>query len=178
MHWLCYRTQPEYQATGSCKRMQWIWILLNTAGCLIWTVMWAQSFNFRPCALQADNTYGDRNTKTPTSHSVPVFPLFTGLRIPKQHRSSSKPNLKKQLQKTWTRPKKISAFLSPLPIYKFFLMKNCKVTHNQVELSWEQLELKEAYFKMGKHLKPKSMKPAHASHKTKCQQYRLTITIS
>lgn len=53
-----------------------------------------------------------------------------------------------------------------------------KVAHNQVELSREQLELKEAYFKMGKHLKPKSMKPAHASHKTKCQQYRLTITIS
>lgn len=30
-----------------------------------------QSFNFGR-ALQADNTYGDRNTKIPTSHSVPA----------------------------------------------------------------------------------------------------------
>lgn len=51
-----------------------------------------QSFNFGR-ALQADNTYGDRNTKNTNFSLSTSIPLFTGLRIP-NNIALSKLNLK------------------------------------------------------------------------------------
>lgn len=55
-----------------------------------------QSFNFGR-ALQADNTYGDRNTKNTNFSLSTSIPLFTGLRIP-NNIALSKLNLKAAIE--------------------------------------------------------------------------------
>ena len=107
-----------------------------------------QSFNFGR-ALQADNTYGDRNTKNTNFSLSTSIPLFTGLRIP-NNIALSKLNLKATTEDLNKAKEDISISVTSAYLQILFNEELAKVAHNQVELSREQLELKEAYFKNGK----------------------------
>ena len=107
-----------------------------------------QSFNFGR-ALQADNTYGDRNTKNTNFSLSTSIPLFTGLRIP-NNIALSKLNLKAATEDLNKAKEDISISVTSAYLQILFNEELAKVAHNQVELSREQLELKEAYFKNGK----------------------------
>lgn len=107
-----------------------------------------QSFNFGR-ALQADNTYGDRNTKNTNFSLSTSIPLFTGLRIP-NNIALSKLNLKAAIEDLNKAKEDISISVTSAYLQILFNEELAKVAHNQVELSREQLELKEAYFKNGK----------------------------
>lgn len=107
-----------------------------------------QSFNFGR-ALQADNTYGDRNTKNTNFSLGTDIPLFTGLRIP-NNIALSKLNLKAAIEDLNKAKEDISIQVTSSYLQILFNKELAKVAHNQVELSREQLKLKEAYFNNGK----------------------------
>ena len=108
-----------------------------------------QSFNFGR-ALQADNTYGDRNTKN-TNFSLSTSILYLQDCGYRTTSLLSKLNLKDSYRRLEQGQRRYQHFCQPLPIYKILFNEElAKVAHNQVELSREQLELKEAYFKNGK----------------------------
>ena len=97
-----------------------------------------QSFNFGR-ALQADNTYGDRNTKNTNFSLSTSIPLFTGLRIP-NNIALSKLNLKAAIEDLNKAKEDISISVTSAYLQILFNEELAKVAHNQVELSREQLE--------------------------------------
>ncbi len=107
-----------------------------------------QSFNFGR-ALQADNTYGDRNTKNSNFSLSTNVPLFTGLRIP-NNIALSKLNLKAAIEDLNKAKEDISIEVTSAYLQILFNKELAKVARNQVELSREQLRLKEAFFNNGK----------------------------
>ena len=107
-----------------------------------------QSFNFGR-ALQADNTYGDRNTKNTNFSLSTSIPLFTGLRIP-NNIALSKLNLKAAIEDLNKAKEDISISVTSAYLQILFNEELAKVAHSQVELSREQLKSKEAYFNNGK----------------------------
>lgn len=107
-----------------------------------------QSFNFGR-ALQADNTYGDRNTKNTNFSLGTNIPLFTGLRIP-NNIALSKLNLKAAVEDLNKAKEDISIEVTSAYLQILFNEELAKIAHNQVELSREQLKLKEAFFHNGK----------------------------
>lgn len=107
-----------------------------------------QSFNFGR-ALQADNTYGDRNTKNTNFSLGTSIPLFTGLRIP-NNIALSKLNLKAAVEDLNKAKEDISIEVTSAYLQILFNEELAKIAHNQVELSREQLRLKEAFFNNGK----------------------------
>lgn len=107
-----------------------------------------QSFNFGR-ALQADNTYGDRNTKNTNFSLGTNIPLFTGLRIP-NNIALSKLNLKAAVEDLNKAKEDISIEVTSAYLQILFNEELAKIAHNQVELSREQLRLKEAFFNNGK----------------------------
>lgn len=107
-----------------------------------------QSFNFGR-ALQADNTYGNRNTQN-TNFSVGTnIPLFTGLQIP-NNIALAKLNLKAATEDLNKAKEDISIQVTSYYLQVLFNEELAKVAHNQVQLSQEQLNRKVAFFKNGK----------------------------
>lgn len=108
-----------------------------------------QSFNFGR-ALQADNTYGNRNTQS-TNFSIGTnIPLFTGLQIP-NNIALAKLNLKAAIEDLNKAKEDISIQVTSYYLQVLFNEELAKVAHNQVALSKEQLERKVAFFKNGKN---------------------------
>lgn len=107
-----------------------------------------QSFNFGR-ALQADNTYGDRNTQN-TNFSVGTnVPLFTGLRIP-NNIALSKLNLKAATEDLAKAKEDISIEVTSAYLQILFNDELTKIARSQVALSQDQLKQKEAFFQNGK----------------------------
>ena len=107
-----------------------------------------QSFNFGR-ALQADNTYGNRNTQN-TNFSVGTnIPLFTGLQIP-NNIALAKLNLKAATEDLNKAKEDISIQITSYYLQVLFNEELAKVAHNQILLSQEQLSRKVAFFKNGK----------------------------
>ena len=107
-----------------------------------------QSFNFGR-ALQADNTYGDRNTKNTNFSLSTSIPLFTGLRIP-NNIALSKLNLKAATEDLNKAKEDISIQVTSAYLQVLFNEELVKIARQQVELSQEMLTQKEAYFQNGK----------------------------
>ena len=97
-----------------------------------------QSFNFGR-ALQADNTYGDRNTKNTNFSLSTSIPLFTGLRIP-NNIALSKLNLKAATEDLNKAKEDISISVTSAYLQILFNEELAKVAHNQVELRTAGIE--------------------------------------
>ncbi len=107
-----------------------------------------QSFTFGR-AIQADNTYGDRNTSSTSFGLNTSIPLFTGMRIPNSI-ALAKLNLKAATEDLNKAKDDISINVTSAYLQILFTEELAKVAHNQVALSREQLERKQAYFENGK----------------------------
>ena len=107
-----------------------------------------QSFNFGR-AIQADNTYGNRNTRN-TNFSVGTsIPLFTGMQIPNSI-ALSKLNLKAATKDLNKAKEDISIQVASYYLQVLFNEELVKIAQRQVELSQEQLDRKVTFFKNGK----------------------------
>jgi len=107
-----------------------------------------QSFNFGR-AIQADNTYGNRNTRN-TNFSVGTsIPLFTGMQIPNSI-ALSKLNLKAATEDLNKAKEDISIQVASYYLQVLFNEELVKIAQRQVELSQEQLNRKVTFFKNGK----------------------------
>ena len=107
-----------------------------------------QSFNFGR-AIQADNTYGNRNTRN-TNFSVGTsIPLFTGMQIPNSI-ALSKLNLKAATEDLNKAKEDISIQVASYYLQVLFNEELVKIAQRQVELSQEQLDRKVTFFKNGK----------------------------
>ncbi len=100
-------------------------------------------------ALQADNTYGNRNTRNTSFALATSVPLFTGMRIP-NNIALSKLNLKAAVEDLKKAKEDISIEVTSAYLQILFSGELAKVAHDQVTLSREQLATKEAYFQNGK----------------------------
>lgn len=107
-----------------------------------------QSFNFGR-AIQADNTYGNRNTQNTNFSLGTNIPLFTGLQIPNSI-ALAKLNLKAATEDLNKAKEDISIQVTSLYLQVLFCEELGKVAHNQVALSKEQLERKKEFFLNGK----------------------------
>ncbi len=100
-------------------------------------------------ALQADNTYGNRNTRNTSFALATTVPLFTGMRIP-NNIALGKLNLKAAVEDLKKAKDDISIEVTSAYLQILFNEELAKVAHGQVDLSREQLAMKEAYFNNGK----------------------------
>ena len=107
-----------------------------------------QSFNFGR-ALQADNTYGNRNTRNTNFSLGTNIPLFTGMQIPNSI-ALSKLNLKAATEDLAKAKEDISIQVASYFLQVLFNEELTKIAHNQVALSQEQLDRKIAFFRNGK----------------------------
>ena len=107
-----------------------------------------QSFNFGR-ALQADNTYGNRNTRNTNFSLGTNIPLFTGMQIP-NNIALSKLNLKAATEDLAKAKEDISIQVASYFLQVLFNEELTKIARNQVALSQEQLDRKVAFFKTGK----------------------------
>ncbi len=107
-----------------------------------------QSFTFGR-ALQADNTYGDRNTANTSFGISTSIPLFTGMRIPNTI-ALAKLNLKAATEDLNKAKDDISINVTSAFLQILFADELVKVAHSQVELSREQLKRKETFAANGK----------------------------
>lgn len=107
-----------------------------------------QSFNFGR-ALQADNTYGNRNTRNTNFSLGTNIPLFTGMQIPNSI-ALSKLNLKAATEDLEKAKEDISIQVASYFLQVLFNEELVKVARNQIALSQEQLDKKVAFFKNGK----------------------------
>ena len=107
-----------------------------------------QSFNFGR-ALQADNTYGNRNTRNTNFSLGTNIPLFTGMQIP-NNIALSKLNLKAATEDLAKAKEDISIQVASYFLQVLFNEELVKIARNQVALSQEQLDRKVAFFKNGK----------------------------
>ena len=107
-----------------------------------------QSFNFGR-ALQADNTYGNRNTRNTNFSLGTNIPLFTGMQIP-NNIALSKLNLKAATEDLAKAKEDISIQVASYFLQVLFNEELTKIARNQVALSQEQLDRKVAFFKNGK----------------------------
>ena len=107
-----------------------------------------QSFNFGR-ALQADNTYGNRNTQNTNFSLGTNIPLFTGMQIP-NNIALSKLNLKAAIEDLAKAKEDISIQVASYYLQVLFNEELLKVARDQVKLSQEQLDKKVAFFKNGK----------------------------
>ena len=107
-----------------------------------------QSFNFGR-ALQADNTYGNRNTRNANFSLGTNIPLFTGMQIP-NNIALSKLNLKAATEDLAKAKEDISIQVASYFLQVLFNEELMKVARSQMKLSQEQLDKKVAFFKNGK----------------------------
>jgi outer membrane protein len=107
-----------------------------------------QSFNFGR-AIQADNTYGNRNTRN-TNFSVGTnIPLFTGLQIP-NNIGLARLNLKAATEDLQKAKEDISIQVASFYLQVLFSKELMKVAESQVSLSKKQLERKVTFYQNGK----------------------------
>ena len=107
-----------------------------------------QSFNFGR-AIQADNTYGNRNTRN-TNFSIGTnIPLFTGLQIP-NNIELARLNLKAATEDLQKAKEDISIQVASFYLQVLFNKELMKVADSQLSLSKEQLARKTAFFQNGK----------------------------
>ena len=107
-----------------------------------------QSFNFGR-ALQADNTYGNRNTRNTNFSLGTNIPLFTGMQIPNSI-ALSKLNLKAATEDLAKAKEDISLQVASYFLQVLFNEELTKIARNQVALSQEQLDRKIVFFRNGK----------------------------
>lgn len=107
-----------------------------------------QSFNYGR-ALQADNTYGNRNTANTSFSLGTSIPLFTGLQIP-NNIALAKLNLKAATEDLEKAKEDISIQVTSYYLQVLFNEELARVAHDQVALSKEQLDRKTAFFRNGK----------------------------
>lgn len=107
-----------------------------------------QSFNFGR-ALQADNTYGNRNTRNTNFSLGTNIPLFTGMQIP-NNIALCKLNLKAATEDLNEIKEDISIQVTSYYLQVLFNKELAKVAHEQVEQSHRLLDEKTAFFKSGK----------------------------
>ena len=107
-----------------------------------------QSFNFGR-ALQADNTYGNRNTRNTNFSLGTNIPLFTGMQIPNSI-ALSKLNLKAATEDLAKAKEDISIQVASYFLQVLFNEELTKIARNQVALSQEQLDRKIVFFRNGK----------------------------
>lgn len=107
-----------------------------------------QSFNFGR-ALQADNTYRNRNTRNTNFSLGTNIPLFTGMQIPNSI-ALSKLNLKAATEDLAKAKEDISIQVTSYFLQVLFNEELTKIARNQVALSQEQLDRKIAFFRNGK----------------------------
>ena len=107
-----------------------------------------QSFNFGR-ALQADNTYGNRNTRNTNFSLGTNIPLFTGMQIP-NNIALSKLNLKAATEDLAKAKEDISIQVASYFLQVLFNEELTMIARNQVALSQEQLDRKIAFFRNGK----------------------------
>ena len=107
-----------------------------------------QSFNYGR-AIQADNTYGNRNTRNTNFSIGTSIPLFTGMQIP-NNIALSRLNLKAAIEDLNKAKEDISIQVTSYYLQALFNEELVKVAQNQVSLSKEQLERKVVFFKNGK----------------------------
>ena len=107
-----------------------------------------QSFNFGR-ALQADNPYGNRNTRNANFSLGTNIPLFTGMQIP-NNIALSKLNLKAATEDLAKAKEDISIQVASYFLQVLFNEELMKVARSQMKLSQEQLDKKVAFFKNGK----------------------------
>ncbi|MBR5541531.1 MAG: TolC family protein [Bacteroides sp.] len=107
-----------------------------------------QSFNFGR-ALQADNTYGNRNTRNTNFSLGSNIPLFTGMQIP-NNIALGKLNLKAATEDLEKAKEDISIQVTSQFLQILYNEELLKVARNQVQLSQELLDKKITFFKHGK----------------------------
>lgn len=107
-----------------------------------------QSFNFGR-ALQADNTYGNRNTRNTNFSLGTNIPLFTGMQIPNSI-ALNKLNLKAATEDLAKAKEDISIQVASYFLQVLFNEELTKIARNQLALSQEQLDRKIAFFRNGK----------------------------
>ena len=107
-----------------------------------------QSFNFGR-AIQADNTYGNRNTRN-TNFSIGTnIPLFTGLQIP-NNIELARLNLKAATEDLQKAKEDISIQVASFYLQVLFNKELMKVADSQLSLSKEQLARKTVFYQNGK----------------------------
>lgn len=106
------------------------------------------SFNFGR-SLQVDNTYQSINTQNTTFNLNTNIPLFTGMKIP-NNIALAKLDLKAAIEDLNKAKEDISIQIASSYLQVLFNEELAKVAHEQVDMSKEMLEQKEAYFKNGK----------------------------
>ena len=107
-----------------------------------------QSFNYGR-AIQADNTYGNRNTRNTNFTIGTSIPLFTGMQIP-NNIVLSRLDLKAAIEDLNKAKEDISIQVTSYYLQALFNEELVKVAQNQVSLSKDQFERKVAFFKTGK----------------------------
>lgn len=108
----------------------------------------SHSFNFGR-SLQADNTYKSINTQSTGLNLSTSIPLFTGLQIT-NNIALSKLNLQAALEDLNAAKENISIQVASNYLQVLFNAELARVAHEQVDLSKEMLNQKEAYFRNGK----------------------------
>ena len=108
----------------------------------------SHSFNFGR-SLQADNTYKSINTQSTGLSLSTSIPLFTGLQIT-NNIALSKLNLQAALEDLNAAKENISIQVASNYLQVLFNAELARVAHEQVDLSKEMLNQKEAYFRNGK----------------------------
>lgn len=106
------------------------------------------SFNFGR-SLQADNTYQSINTQNTSFSLSTSVPLFTGMQIP-NNIALAKLNLKAAVEDLEKAKEDISVQVASAYLQVLFNEELAKVAHEQVKLSEEMLQQKQAYFDNGK----------------------------
>lgn len=108
----------------------------------------SQSFTYGR-SLQMNNTYDDRNTKSSYFGLSTNVPLFTGFQIPNTI-ALNKLNLKAAIEDLNKAKEDISVQVASAFTQILYNKELAKVAQNQVDLSREQLRMKQAYFENGK----------------------------
>jgi len=107
-----------------------------------------QSFNFGR-ALQSDNTYGNINTRTSSFSLYTEVPLFTGLRLPHQT-ALARLNLQAAIQDLHKAQDDISLSVTQQYLQVLYTRELADIALQQVEVSREQLRLKQRFEANGK----------------------------
>lgn len=108
----------------------------------------SHSFSFGR-SLQADNTYSSINTQSSGLSLSTTIPLFTGLQIT-NNIALSKLNLKAAIEDLNAAKEDISIQVASDYLQVLFNNELARIAHEQVALSKEMLDQREAYFKNGK----------------------------
>ena len=108
----------------------------------------SQSFNYGR-ALQADNTYGNMNTRNSSFSLYTDVPLFTGMRLPHQT-ALARLNLQAAMEDLNKAKDDIRLNITQQYLQVLYTEELAEIARQQVEVSRQQLTLKEGFLKNGK----------------------------